>query len=173
MQKLHVELKEIKCNKTQDPKYDELYFITAVDGQVHDSDTIRRIEEGKTETEFEKDEKLLFNGNVDEDAPIIVTVMEQRAVKDRSKLQEKIKELAEKGVEKAKEEIIKQVDSKEDAYKVVITFVVEKLVELVEKLFKDETLGHEVISPDEKGEKKINLKKDDFDYEITLSITRD
>lgn len=171
MKELLVELKEIKCNKTDDPKFDEIYFITAVNGKSKSSDTVRRIKKGDVETEFKKGEKLLFKATIDDDAPIIVTVMEQRAVKDESKLHDKLKELAEKGVEKAKEEILKKISNKEDAYKVVVAFVLDKLVNLFEKAFKDENLGYDVIDPN-KTEHKIILKKDNYDYEITLSITR-
>ena len=70
MTKLRVIAVKIKCKDPQDPRRDEIYFITAIGGKSNTTKTIRGVSRG---SKFE--DIVLFDDEFDTESnsPIIVT----------------------------------------------------------------------------------------------------
>ncbi len=180
MKKLSVELKEIKCVHPEDPVRDELYFLTAVESGSNSSDTIRRIKRGKTLNHFSDGQKKLFEGDVDKDSPIIISVMEQRAIKDDGALQEHMVKYAHLGLDIVKNKAQHKLTNKTELYNYLLKFIKNNVINLFQKLFRDLSLGTEVIPlPYEDKEHEavdytIKVQSDEspgYNYEIIVTVT--
>ena len=91
---LTVTATHIKCVDPQDPRRDEIYFISGTEDTSHTTDTKRRIKKG-----FDEDVSIkLLETRIDDETitPVEVTVWEQRALRDNSKVAKALEDISKK-----------------------------------------------------------------------------
>ncbi len=172
---LKIKVTNIKCNDPQDPRKDELYFITAVNQKCIVSQTIRGIKRGAC---LDLDE-VIFDSYVEKDTPIIITCMEQRGLKDNTLTADLLTNLADKGLKIAKSKLKMANSDSNDIWKQVGEYLLSNAVSIIKVMFRDTPLMTKVITEpySEDIEYPITYvmkgKSDErptYDYEILLSI---
>ena len=175
MTKLKVMARKIKCKDPQDPRRDEIYFITAIGGKSNITKTIRGVSRG---SEFEN--VVLFDDEFDTEnnSPIIVTFTEERALKDDGDFAKALEKVATQAVGFAKKKLATTPVSAVIA--TIGGWVLDNVISLAKYIFQDQVLATKVIplpyDPEFQGkvyDYKIKAKKKDFpsyDYSIDLEI---
>lgn len=181
--RLIVAVKRIKCNDPQDPKFDELYFITASGEKSKMTKAFKGIKR-RSDIVFHKDDEqageIIFEEVVDNDSPVLITALEQRAAQDGSKLAKLMEDLARKGVELAKKKL-EESSSNVPAYLLKLgAYLLDNLVSAVKFLFRDTPLLTKVITepyspkatyPVSYIMKGKSDERPTYDYEIELLVT--
>lgn len=174
MKRLRITVDEINCKDPQDPRYDEIYFVVATDSTSNVSKTIRRIGRG-----IVKPDTVIFDGNVNEKSPILITGIEQRAVKDNSKAAKFMERLAAQGVEFADDWLKNNISVTENLWSQIGEFLLTNLISLVKLIFRDSPLINKVITEPYKEDitypvdyviKGRSDVRPTYDYEIKLLI---
>ena len=167
----------------QDPKFDELYFITASGEKSTTTKAFKGIKRGSDIIFYKDDEKkgeIIFENVIDEDSPVLITALEQRAAQDGSKLAKLMEDLARKGVELAKKKFDEKSSNIPEYLFKLGAYLLDNLVSTVKFLFRDTPLLTKVItepySPDASYPVSYIMKgKSDtrptYDYEIELLVT--
>jgi len=175
MKRLRVTVQEIICKDPQDPRYDELYFVVATNNVSQVSSTIRRIGRGVT-----KPCEIIFDEMVDERSPILITALEQRAVKDNSKAVKVMEYLAAQGVEFADDWLKNNPSSLKNMWREIGDFLLTNLISLVKLIFRDSPLLNKVITEPYKDDvtypviyvmKGKSDSRPTYDYEIKFTIS--
>lgn len=141
MKRLKITVKEIDCRDPQDPKYDELYFVTAVNNRSQVSDTIVGVRRG----EKASPEAVIFEAEVNEQSPILITAVERRGAKDSSLVAAHLERLAGVGIDIAQSRM-KVSSDKSDAWAAVAAFLLEQVIGIFKALFRDTPLMAKVIT---------------------------
>lgn len=187
MKRLTVKVTEIKCKDPQDPRYDEIYFVTATNSTSEVSKTLRRISRGTTPTDI-----VIFDHNVNESSPILITAIEQRLIKDNSKAAKMMERLAQEGLDYAVEWVKDNAGDKvasttgvinkallQEIWKQVGEFLLVNLIALVKLIFRDSPLLSKVIVEPYQEDitypvlyvmKGKSDSRPTYDYEIKLLI---
>jgi len=152
MKHLKIVVNEIICKDPQDPKYDELYFVVATNNKSNVSKTIRKIGRSTVEPDL-----VIFDDDVDERSPILITGVEQRIIKDNSKVAGLMERLAAQGLDFASGWLMNNTSST-DKWKLIGDFLLENLISLVKLVFRDSPLITKVIT---------EPYKNDVEYPIT------
>jgi len=142
MKRLKVTVTEVKCGDPQDPRYDELYFMTATDGKSSVSKALRRIKRGTVI----KRRVVIFDDDVNENSPILITAVEQRAIRDRCAAADLMEKLANQGLTLAKHRLSADPAGAENVWVQVGTFLLDGLVGLAKVVFGDSPLMTKVIT---------------------------
>jgi len=175
MKRLRIIVQKIVCKDPQDPRYDELYFVTATNKKSNVSSTIRRIGRGSTNPG-----EVIFDDTVDEKSPILITCIEQRAVKDNSVAAKMMERLAAQGVEFADGWLKNNPTSPKNAWGEIGEFLLNSLISLVKLVFRDSPLLNKVITEPYKDDitypvtyvmKGKSDSRPTYDYEIKFDIT--
>lgn len=171
MKNLKIIVEDIICYDPQDPKRDELYFVVATDTMSKVSKTIRRISEGKTSVN-----KIIFDEEVDENSPILITVAEQRGLKDESNAAKMMRNLAAQGVDYARYWMENNSITADDVWVRVGDFLLESLLSLVKLVFRDSVLLNKVITEPYKKEvvsyniKGESTRRPTYKYDIKINL---
>ncbi len=182
MKHLTIKLKEIHCKDPQDPKRDELYFITATNDSSKVTDAIRKIKRGekKLYNELIDEQRVLFDGNFNELSPVVITAIEQRAIQDESAISEQLEAIAGVGVTMTRRNIETRMVNKSDLYKQIIRLLMDNITNLFKHVFRDSSLGKKVIAnlseegveyPVEYVMPLYSGESPTYDYEIKLEVT--
>lgn len=175
MKRLIITVKEIICRDSQDPKYDEIYFVTATNNQSNISRTIRRIKDD-THNFYNMD---IFDGNVDERSPILITAVEQRAIKDNSIAAKMMEQLAAQGLDFAESWLKENTTTTENVWAQIGEFLLTNLIGIVKLVFRDSPLLNKVITepyldgidyPLTYTVKGKSDKRPTYDYEIKITV---
>ncbi len=181
--RLIVAVNKITCKDPQDPKFDELYFITASGGKSNTTQAFKGIKRNSTlevGKGIKEENKLIFDDVVDNDSPVLITALEQRAAQDGSKLAQLMEDLARKGVELAKKKFDEKSGNLPEYLFKLGAYLLDNLISAVKFLFRDTPLLTKVItepySPDATYPVSYIMKgKSDerptYDYEIELLVT--
>lgn len=174
MKHLKITVCKIICRDPQDPKYDELYFVTATDTISEISKTIRRIGQGEKEVN-----EVIFDHEVNEKSPILITAVEQRAVKDNSKAAKMMEQLAAQGINYAEDWLKENTSTTENIWKQIGEFLLNSLIGIVKLVFRDSPLLNKVITEPYMDNISYPLvytikgksdKRPTYDYEIKIII---
>ncbi|NLP04283.1 MAG: hypothetical protein GX089_17455 [Fibrobacter sp.] len=181
--KLIVAVKRIKCKDPQDPKYDELYFITAVNGKSQISGAFRRIKRG-TDKIYSYDDKktgeIIFEETIDKNSPVLITAMEQAALRDGGRLAKMMEDIAKKGADFLMEKIEQKSENLAEVFSKMRNFLLDNLVSAIKQIFKDTPVMKMVITePYSPGVncpvsyimKGKSDKRPTYEYEIELLVT--
>ncbi len=151
MKRLTVKLLEIHCKDPQDPRRDELYFITATNNNSTVTKDIRKIKHG-----------------------------EKRAFQDDSAIVEQLEAIASMGINIVRRNIETRMVNETELYKQIIRLLMENVTNLFKYVFKDSSLGHKVIPiafseeteyPVEYVVSLKSSKSPTYEYEIRLEVT--
>lgn len=193
MAKITITVDELKCIETEDPVTDEIYFISSVEeGKSSVCPTIRKVRKGKTYKTIKilKDYEVSGRNKV-----VLITVFEQRAVKDTNS---RIIRLLEWVADKTSGIIMNALGKKlagggsgnvnetgsgtDDFIKTTIENIIAGLPALFKKLFRDTCLFVIAMPIPERpstvaesfsinNESKSSRTKNAFSYDLKISLT--
>lgn len=175
MKHLTVTAKKIICRDPQDPKRDEIYFVTAVAGKGRVSEGVRGVTRGSVVEE----DIVLIDDEVDERSPLLVTAVEQRAARDSGMLAGMLEEIAGRGADIARQ-WLKENPQNWPAYAAMLgSYLMDSVVGTVKLLFRDTPLLVKAI-PDPYADdveypvsyviKGRSDERPTYDYEILLEV---
>lgn len=181
MPKVEARLKRIHCLDPQDPIRDELYFVSAFGSKESDSKSATKTIRGVKRGYNEKMNHLLIEGecNINDPAPIIVTLWEQRAMRDGGKIAKALEKIATQAIDFAKDFLDGKSGSGSDVTSLVISagaqvggYILDNIVSWSKRMFKDSVLGEKIIAFPVQTDEKGNCKTGTFNYQIKAKSTK-